>query len=439
MSVFDKECPLCDAAVPISTEYCDCGFAFESTPLEQAAQGVLLATQEEELYETYLAARVGQLQEELKVAQSRLSVIPGDGELGLLVRNAQTQATAASEGWALQLKHLEKSKKAAHAAQKTLRKSNEVRAKVQRAKEAKARAEAQAIAEAKARAEEEARAATQARAELEARKKEEAARKARAEAEAQAAAQAKAEQEAREKEQAAIKARAEAEAKVEAQEKAATQARAELKAHKKEQAAIKARAEAETQAAAQAKIEQEALGKEQAAQEAQSARLEDQDFSAKEVEMVIGTAVPEGGPVAVEAKSQKKKTQKARPAKSAAKVKKNGKIRKQAGLEFQEAQAEKANAIMHLALQVLQVGNPAKKSDPKKNTSSVKKPKPPVVAKPVKPTCPNCTADITNDMEKCTCGYQLKIVNEMDGIHLTESDRQLLDQFSKETTITKFG
>lgn len=76
MPIFDKQCPLCGKALPNSANYCECGFSFNPAELDDTTQSLVLAAQEEELYENYLSARAAQAEEALTVALNLLAKDP---------------------------------------------------------------------------------------------------------------------------------------------------------------------------------------------------------------------------------------------------------------------------------------------------------------------------------------------------------------------------
>ncbi len=74
-SIYQKPCPACGAAVSTGTKRCECGYSFESSsgdtllPEEQSLQ-------EEELFEAYLDARVGQTVERVESARTEFIADP---------------------------------------------------------------------------------------------------------------------------------------------------------------------------------------------------------------------------------------------------------------------------------------------------------------------------------------------------------------------------
>ncbi len=59
MAIYHKDCPRCAATVATYIRRCACGFSFDGSENADSAQE-LEATEEERLYEEYLAARARQ-------------------------------------------------------------------------------------------------------------------------------------------------------------------------------------------------------------------------------------------------------------------------------------------------------------------------------------------------------------------------------------------
>jgi AcrR family transcriptional regulator len=74
-SIYQKPCPACGVLVSTETKLCDCGYSFESS-----AEDVLLpeeqVLQEEELFEAYLEARVGQIVAMVESARADFAADP---------------------------------------------------------------------------------------------------------------------------------------------------------------------------------------------------------------------------------------------------------------------------------------------------------------------------------------------------------------------------
>jgi hypothetical protein len=76
-SIYQKPCPACGTVVSTGTKRCDCGFAFgysDETALLPEEQ----ALQEEELFEAYLAARVGQTVAKVESVRTELAADPAN-------------------------------------------------------------------------------------------------------------------------------------------------------------------------------------------------------------------------------------------------------------------------------------------------------------------------------------------------------------------------
>lgn len=70
-SIFQKPCPACAASVSVSATRCDCGHDFESSAHTQSTLETTL--REEELYESYLAARAEQARQAARTADEALA------------------------------------------------------------------------------------------------------------------------------------------------------------------------------------------------------------------------------------------------------------------------------------------------------------------------------------------------------------------------------
>jgi hypothetical protein len=76
-SIYQKPCPACGTVVSTGAKRCDCGYAFgysDETALLPEEQ----ALQEEELFEAYLAARVGQTVEKVESVRTELAADPAN-------------------------------------------------------------------------------------------------------------------------------------------------------------------------------------------------------------------------------------------------------------------------------------------------------------------------------------------------------------------------
>ena len=76
-SIYQKPCPACGTVVSTGAKRCDCGYSFgysdETAPLPEE-----LALQEEELFEAYLAARVGQTVAKVESVRTELVADPAN-------------------------------------------------------------------------------------------------------------------------------------------------------------------------------------------------------------------------------------------------------------------------------------------------------------------------------------------------------------------------
>jgi hypothetical protein len=78
-SIFQKVCPACASIISVTTECCECGYAFASHQSEGSSDNSLEATlRDEELYENYLAARSAQAHEAARTALSEFALLPDD-------------------------------------------------------------------------------------------------------------------------------------------------------------------------------------------------------------------------------------------------------------------------------------------------------------------------------------------------------------------------
>ncbi len=120
LSIFDKTCPLCGSTLAVSATYCRCGFSFKPSQLEETAQALGLEAQEEELYETYLAARVAQAKETLTISRAHLIRDPEDPGKVQAVDGARVELDQAQHALTSQQRKLSEIRKAANAARKVL-------------------------------------------------------------------------------------------------------------------------------------------------------------------------------------------------------------------------------------------------------------------------------------------------------------------------------
>ena len=74
-SIYQKPCPACGAAIAKDAKRCDCGHSFSSI-VQETQLPEEQALQEEELFEAYLAARVGQMVATVESARGELAADP---------------------------------------------------------------------------------------------------------------------------------------------------------------------------------------------------------------------------------------------------------------------------------------------------------------------------------------------------------------------------
>lgn len=77
-SIFQKPCPACAITVSIGADRCQCGHIFESSQNQSPQE---IALRDEELYESYLSARVQQARQAADNAEQALAEKPRDPEL----------------------------------------------------------------------------------------------------------------------------------------------------------------------------------------------------------------------------------------------------------------------------------------------------------------------------------------------------------------------
>jgi len=80
LSIFQKLCPSCATSVPVGTARCDCGHAFVADGAGNGPSVEEALLRDEELYESYLAARAVQAQEAARVAQEIHTEEPDNAE-----------------------------------------------------------------------------------------------------------------------------------------------------------------------------------------------------------------------------------------------------------------------------------------------------------------------------------------------------------------------
>lgn len=416
MSIFDKECPLCGIGHPLSAERCGCGFSFDPSSLEEAAQKLVLAAQEEELMENYLAARVSQANETFKVVQTRLQADP---ENNLLVRELEAARTEMESSQAIlaeQEEKTDKARKAADAARAAIRQANEAHERRAARRARKEEHHKQAAVAAGRRAEEEAlrqaedAAAAEARARTAAKEK---ARRAKAEAARKAA------------EEAERRRQAEAEAARKQTERAERQQRAEQVAKARARAVATQRQQMERarKLAAQA-------AKDIAAARDRKSRVDGASY--RQVAEQVADRIP---PAAATAQHHH----------GASKIALNhaAAISHDATTQFRAVQSEKANAAMALAMRVIEAGDiPRPRPVPQATESTPETLQIQLSTTPAaghETICPHCTATLAAGANRCGCGYIMDEGDaDMPGLSLTEADLAALGTFGQ-IQITKFG
>ncbi len=78
MSIFEKHCPQCTAANPVSAVLCACGYCFDPQAVTDHKAVVQAAMHEERLYHDYLAARLVQAEAVYEVARADALADPGN-------------------------------------------------------------------------------------------------------------------------------------------------------------------------------------------------------------------------------------------------------------------------------------------------------------------------------------------------------------------------
>ena len=100
MGIFHKACPACAISVPRDVTRCDCGHAFDH---DESANAPTLA--QEELFESYLAARVEQALADLETARAALAAAPQETDKAYaLLQQVQTLHAQRDEWRAQQTK-----------------------------------------------------------------------------------------------------------------------------------------------------------------------------------------------------------------------------------------------------------------------------------------------------------------------------------------------
>lgn len=143
MRIFDKDCPLCGSELPVSADSCGCGFSFEPTSLEETAQELEMAVQDEQLYSNYLSARVSQTKEAIDSARIVLKRTPENPAFQNDLKNAEVEYKTACSEHNAQTEKLAIAAKAAATAKETLEKARAVIELQKEKSEAKAKQEAE--------------------------------------------------------------------------------------------------------------------------------------------------------------------------------------------------------------------------------------------------------------------------------------------------------
>lgn len=446
--MYDRECPLCQASVPPSQSICDCGYSFDPSELEAAAQDLILTAREDEAYLDYLQVRFTQSLEVQDVAHTRLQTDPDNQRLQSECEQAKAEAIEAQQELGALQARMIKTRAAVKTAKETVRK---VRVKNERkAAREKARLEAERIA--KQAAAETARAAAERKAAEERANTKRNAMKA-------------AEQQARQK----------AENKARKQAKQKARAEAECLAHEAK--------EREEREASARRIEQEALRRqteEGAAREAAACRIEQEAAQREAAYKAKMEHKYRAQQAAEKVHHATQKVEQARHAATAAKAAEHAArahlaqqqsgtqpvISKTAPQAFTQEQSARAQAAVQLTRRVkageqqpqrhpLHVPNPAESSlgltpaDFMDEVSPVFTDVEPVnslishtssVNANAEDVCPHCTAILKPDQNKCGCGFERRPDDDDDGLalSLTDVDQVALSELSN-PRITKLG
>ena len=119
-NIYQKTCPECAATVPADAKRCECGYCFEPVHADAVRSAEEQAAQDEGLFEDYLAARVEQAIEAMRVAQSELAKSPGDFDKALEVMRRLQEVRAARTVLEAQAAKTAEAQKAAAAAKNNL-------------------------------------------------------------------------------------------------------------------------------------------------------------------------------------------------------------------------------------------------------------------------------------------------------------------------------
>lgn len=456
MSIFDKDCPLCGSELPVSADGCACGFSFEPNSLEETAQELELAAQDEKLYANYLSARVAQTKEAIESVKIVLEREPERQDLLNDLKNAESEHEAALSEFKAQNEKLAAATSKADAAKESLNKARAV------FESQKAEVKAKAEAESKREAEE---------------------ARLRAAARAQAARDKAAKEQERakrlaDKEAKIIKRQAEALLKKD-EEKLSKQAkRAAKAAHERQVAMAMALVSRADDDIKQAKRYTSTNKNTDTVDEVKKESITNVTTADKQPETKVQASVVVSSTVAKKSKSPaRKKTEFDKGLESALReleqetATKTPVITKKPDLVFKARQAIKAAAaimsksekknteqqsaaiknkkqskinsgqqesnVTVISEKVVKQATPEFKSKQRRNTDRLA-PLPKLVHN-AGPTCPHCTAEIDTSAEKCKCGFVLEPTSP-DGLELvlSDADKEAMEAFSY-ISITKMS
>ena len=111
-SIFQKVCPACMSTIPLDAHQCSCGHPFDRDDTNKALTSEEIRVQAEELYASYLAARVDQAASALMSAQADYARDPGSQQKSDMVGSALDDADAARAALAAQTARIAEMKKA---------------------------------------------------------------------------------------------------------------------------------------------------------------------------------------------------------------------------------------------------------------------------------------------------------------------------------------
>ena len=111
-SIFQKVCPACMITIPLDAHQCSCGHPFDHDDTDKMLTSEEIRVQAEELYASYLAARVDQAASALMSAQADYARDPGNQQKSNMVGSALDEADAARAALAAQSARIAEMKKA---------------------------------------------------------------------------------------------------------------------------------------------------------------------------------------------------------------------------------------------------------------------------------------------------------------------------------------